>query len=84
MKKLMLLLAFLVLTGCATQQKEINDTTFYPPLPQPPKLQFLLSISDESDLGKNQSGITKYLYGKVAAAKRIARHVGISSTMGKI
>ncbi len=84
MKKLLFVLVILVFMGCATQKKGAVQTTFYPPLPQTPKLQFLVSISDESDLGFKQGELTKYLYGKVAAAKRIARPVGIGSSKGKI
>ena len=84
MKKLLITFMLFALIGCATPKKGIMESTFYPRLPQSPKLQFLLSISDETDIGKDQGFLATYLYGEMAGRKRLGRPVGITSTKGKI
>ncbi len=86
MKKMMYaLLAAAFLSGCAQTVEKDKGPTFFPPLPQPPKLQFLLSISDEEDIGgKQSSGIKEWLIGTRPATKQIARPQDIASSKGKI
>lgn len=86
MKKMMYaLLAAAFLSGCAQTVEKDKGPTFFPPLPQSPKLQFLLSISDEEDIGgKQSSGIKEWLIGTRPATKQIARPQDIASSKGKI
>ena len=78
-------LAAAVLSGCAQTVEKDTGPTFFPPLPQSPKLQFLLSISDEEDIGgKQSSGIKEWLIGTRPATKQIARPQDIASVKGKI
>jgi len=84
MKKIIFFLMVLAVTGCATPKQETFQSVFFPPLPQTPKLQFLLSISDETDIGKKPGGLAEYLYGEMAAKKRLGRPIGITSVKGRI
>lgn len=86
-KKLLLWAGVLaVLSGCAvTGEKAEEGTAFFPPLPQPPKLQFLLAITTEEDIGgQASSGLKDWLIGKRQANKQIARPHDIASSKGKV
>jgi hypothetical protein len=66
-KRVLILIVLLVSFGCALMpEKTVTppEATFYPALPQRPRLQFLHSISAESDLGKKQSAFREFLFGK--------------------
>jgi len=84
MKKIIFFLIVLAVTGCATPKQETLQSVFFPPLPQTPKLQFLFSISDETDLGEKPGGLAEYLYGEMASKKRLGRPIGIASLKGRI
>jgi len=74
-----------VLSGCAGTVEKKAEATFYPPLPQQPRLQFLLPITGEEDIGaKQDSGLKEWLIGKQASAKRIRRPHDIASSKGRI
>ena len=68
MKRTVLIIALLIMgIGCAFVPEKPTpppEATFYPVLPQRPRLQFLRSISGESDLGKKRSALQKFLFGK--------------------
>jgi hypothetical protein len=85
MKKILLMVcAAGVLSGCAQTEKKI-ETAFFPPLPQSPKLQFLLSITTEQDIGgQKSSGLADWLVGGRPASKQIARAQDIGAVKGKI
>lgn len=82
-KTVFILLTGIVLFSCAAPEKKI-ETVFYPPLPQQPRLQFLLSITDEEDIGKKPGALTEFLLGKMVSVKRIARPFDIGTVKGKI
>lgn len=85
MKKILFILSIaMVLFSCAPTPERKIETVFYPPLPQQPKLQFLLSITDEEDLGKKQSAFEEFLLGKKPPMKKIARPYDIGAVKGKI
>jgi len=71
--------------GCASIPKARNpaETTFYPPLPQQPRLQFLCSIAGEQDLGRTQSAFKEFLIGK-PRYKNLVRPYDVGSSDGKI
>lgn len=86
MKKI-LFMAFVIglVSGCGQTAKKPEGTAFFPPLPQPPKLQFLTSISTEEDIGgKASSGLKEWLVGKRTSTKQIARAHDIGSVKGRI
>ncbi len=83
MKKFLFIVMALAVIGCAAPVKKM-ETVFIPPLPQQPKLQFLLSISDETDLGKKPNELAQYLLGQLVSTKRLARPYAIGAVKGKI
>jgi DNA-binding beta-propeller fold protein YncE len=72
------------LAGCATAPPEMEGVKFYPPLPQRPKLQFLLAISSEEDIGVRQGPFMEFLLGQPTSDKRLGKSYDIASTEGKI
>jgi hypothetical protein len=68
MKKRAFIVSMLfICMGCAVLPEKPAAppaTIFYPALPQRPRLQFLHSISGESDLGKKQSALHEFIFGK--------------------
>lgn len=86
LKKILLLVGVVSLVaGCATVEEKQTETAFFPPLPQPPKLQYLLSITTEDDIGgKKGSGLKEWLIGQRQANKQIARPQDIASSKGKV
>lgn len=84
-RALQFLLTCALLAGCAQPDKKQEATAFFPALPQPPKLQFLLSITTESDIGGGaSSGLKDWLIGRRKASKQIARPQDIGSVKGKV
>jgi hypothetical protein len=78
----------ILLSACITapQKKEAaQDVVFYPPLPATPKLQHLVTINDEDDIGKeHRTSFDDYLEGKSSRAMKIGRPWDIASSRGKI
>ena len=84
-KMLFMVVAVALLAGCAQTAEKKTGTTFFPPLPQQPRLQYLASISTEEDIGgKKASGVKEWLIGKQPATKQIARAHDIGSSKGRI
>ncbi len=77
------LAALLLLSACAGPVKK-TEVVFYPPPPQTPRVQFLTSITLESDLGKQASGFRKYVVGDVEGGKSLARPNDIDHVKGRI
>jgi DNA-binding beta-propeller fold protein YncE len=87
MKKRALILCVLIIClGCASMSEmpaAPSASIFYPPLPQRPRLQFLLSISGESDLGKKQSAFQEFLVGK-PRDQLLGKPYDVAASKGKI
>jgi len=86
MKKIFFcLVAVTLIFGCATPKKDVLDEAiFYPPLPNQPRLQYLMSISNEDDLKGGQSSFEEFLVGKQTSEKDIGRPYAFGSVKGKI
>lgn len=77
-----------VLAGCA--QSPVSNTAeavFYPPLPQPPKLQYLMMIAGDHSLDPNERGIAaldEFLVGDRATGNRkyLERPISIAHAPG--
>lgn len=76
-------ISFILLAGCARSTKEDYGTVFYPPPPETPRVQFLTSITAESDLGKT-NGFREFLLGEQQSVKQLARPYGIAHDKGHI
>jgi DNA-binding beta-propeller fold protein YncE len=76
----------IICMGCASMPEKPAappEAIFYPPLPQRPRLQFLLSISGESDLGKKQSAFQAFLVGK-PRDQLLGKPYDVAASKGKI
>ena len=61
-----------------------QDYIFYPPAPAPPRLQYLASFSQASDLGGGPSKFAKFLVGKEPPKKGIAKPHGLVLRQGQM
>ncbi len=87
MKKGALILFMLIIcAGCASMPEKAaapSGAIFYPPLPQRPRLQFLHSISGDSDLGKKQSAFQAFLVGK-RRDQLLGKPYDVAASEGKV
>jgi len=84
-KNIFFLLAVLLLTGCSISPKEQEYApVFYPPLPNPPRIQHLLSLTTFKDLKESKSGFADFLLGKQSAESLVVKPYGIEVFDGKI
>jgi DNA-binding beta-propeller fold protein YncE len=87
MKKWAFILSVLIICiGCASIHEKPaapSETIFYPPPPQRPRLQFLHSISGENDLGKKQSALQEFLFGK-PRDQLLGKPYDVAASKGKI
>jgi DNA-binding beta-propeller fold protein YncE len=83
----LVLFSLTTLWGCATTptKKEVGPPVFYPPLPNPPRIQYLASFSSASDLGESQSGFAQFIVGKDPKEKyAVKKPYGVAISDGKI
>ena len=74
-----------LLTGCGLSPKEQDSgPVFYPALPNPPRIQHLLSITSLDDLTRSKSGFSDFLLGKKSTDSMITKPYGIAVFDGKI
>ncbi len=71
------------LSGCAQMPKE-TGTVFYPMPPETPRIQFLTSISTETDIGVKRNTFQEYLIGKEIPTNEIGRPWDIDHEPGKL
>ena len=71
-----------VLGGCAHQAEKV-ETVFYPMPPEQPRLQFLVSLSKEEDLGES-SAFREFVVGKQEEGKRLARPYDVAHRKGTL
>ncbi|MEF9427583.1 MAG: 6-bladed beta-propeller, partial [Candidatus Mariimomonas ferrooxydans] len=77
------ILATVFFLGCAAPEKK-RETVFYPMPPDKPRLQFLVSITGEEDIGEKPGAFQDFLLGKHPSMKRIARPAYLAAVKGKI
>ena len=80
---LLMILSAIILLGCAGPEKKL-ETVFYPPLPQKPRIQFLVSITSEEDIGKKTSELEEFLIGEQTSLNKIERPFDIGAAKGRI
>lgn len=73
----------LVVAGCAAG-KTAKAPVFFPPLPNPPRIQFLMGISDSSDVMEKKSTLSTILSGDEPDGKPIGKPYGVTTGNGKI
>jgi len=82
---LTLSLLIVIISGCtATPKKQAEGPIFYPPLPNPPRIQYLKTFSSERDLGAN-SNFSDFILGQEAGGETlIGKPYGVAVAEGKI
>lgn len=78
-------MAALLLDGCAAPpEKEAGGPIFYPPLPNPPRVQFLTTFSNARDVG-DASGFSDFVFGKDKGTESlITKPYGVGLYDGKV
>lgn len=72
-------------TSCsATPEREREPVVLYPSPPAPPRVQFLKSISQDEDLGQEQSSLDSLLFGEERISKVIKTAYGSAVHDGKV
>src|SRR3990172_12755553 len=79
----LMLMIGLLLAGCA-QMLKATDAVFYPAPPESPRIQFLTSISTETDIGVKKSTFREYLIGQEIPTNEIGRPWDIDHEPGKL
>jgi sugar lactone lactonase YvrE len=82
-----LALALGLAAGCATtvDSKSARATVFYPPLPNPPRIQYLATFSGPNDVGATRSAFVDFLIGKESTeVEAIKKPYGVAIHDGRI
>ncbi|UFS71065.1 hypothetical protein LPW11_02485 [Geomonas sp. RF6] len=76
----------LLLAGCAGQKKAQTGPIFFPPEPNPPRIQYLKGINGSKDIVKEKLGFSVVSLGKEEedVVKNIAKPYGITAEKGKL
>ncbi len=75
----------ILLVGCATTPKEEDvGFIFYPPLPNPPLIQYLHTFSSQNDVGEEMGGFAKFIIGDEEGMTTINKPYGTAIHDGKI
>jgi DNA-binding beta-propeller fold protein YncE len=74
-----------IVAGCNTPQKKVSAPIFYPPAPEPPRLQYLTSYSAPSQLTPLPSGFMTFILGKEPDSRAaIAKPYGMDVRNSKL
>jgi len=78
--------AAILLVSCATTGERVaQEPVFYPPLPNPPRIQYLKSFSEARDAGEQPSAFAEFVVGKEAGESEIIKKpYGAALYEGKI
>jgi DNA-binding beta-propeller fold protein YncE len=82
-----LLTAGVLLAGCAAQPVKVQQkaTSFWPPAPDEPRIQFLRSYEQSTDVGSAKSGLDKLILGdQPESSLQITKPYGVKMWQGKI
>lgn len=81
------MLIVVVLGGCATRPigPAAAGPVFYPPLPNPPRIQYLTTFSSERDLAPNPGEFARFVLGKeTAGTQGVKKPYGVALHEGKL
>lgn len=74
-----------VMTGCSiSPEAKKSVPVFYPPLPNPPRIQHLLSLTSLADLNQSSSNFADFILGKQTPESLVTKPYGIAMHDGKI
>ena len=78
-------IALLFIAGCSVSPKEQERTAvFYPPLPNPPRIQHLLSITTFDDLNQTKSSFADFVLGSKSKEDLVKKPYGIALFENKV
>ena len=84
-KYIFFLIAVSILTGCSVSPKEQeHGPVFYPALPNPPRIQHLVSLTTLNDLKASKSVFTDFILGKQSAESLVTKPYGIALFDGEL
>jgi len=85
-KVLFMVLIAVVLSaaGCATAPKAKEETVFYPPPPELPRYQFLVSFKGAEDIEGGMSAFDSFITGEKGDRRKLVKPYGIAMHEGKI
>jgi DNA-binding beta-propeller fold protein YncE len=69
--------------GCASKKPIAKNYTFFPPPPDAPRIQYLMSYGSESDLG-SRGRFQEFVVGKEKTFKPIWKPYGVAIHQGKV
>ncbi|MGB6848811.1 MAG: hypothetical protein WBG05_11480 [Thermoanaerobaculia bacterium] len=70
--------------GCTQGPKRIVGPTFYPALPEAPRLQYLTTINNEQDIGAKTSAFKDFVVGQTRAPLSLGRPWDVAHEKGKL
>jgi sugar lactone lactonase YvrE len=79
-----LFVLLVTLSGCAQPVQQEVNTVFYPPPPGQPRIQYLYTLTKQSDIGEEQTDFEQFLFGPEVEFTGVVRPYDISSGRGKI
>jgi len=79
----LLLAAGLFLAGCATKPAAPKNFLFFPPSPEEPRIQYLMSYGSENDLG-GPGRFDEFLVGRESVYRPIWKPYGVAASNGKV
>ena len=74
----------IIVTGCAAPVKKAEEIVFYPPPPEHPRIQFLVSLSGAEDLGAAKSTFDKFVTGGRDDTRKLDKPYGVAIYNGKL
>ena len=76
----------IALAGCAAAPKEqaAAAAVFYPPLPNPPRIQHLKTIASERDVAATTSAFAQFVLGEETKEQRLRQPYGVAMFEGKL
>jgi DNA-binding beta-propeller fold protein YncE len=81
------LIAAAAAAGCTSvpvQEPAASGAVFYPPLPNPPRIQHLATLTGERDFAARESQFAKFVLGEDTDARRLRQPYGLALFDGKI
>src|ERR1041385_6876406 len=69
--------------GCATHKPTPKNFIFFPPAPEEPRIQYLMSYGSEGDLGGG-SALSQFLVGEEKVYRPIWKPYGLAARNGKV
>src|SRR5262245_31438237 len=76
-------LAAVITAGCATKKPAPQNYIFFPPAPDEPRIQYLMSFGSEDELGTGGK-FNEFVVGKEKVFRPIWKPYGVTMNQGKI